>query len=161
MASPSTVPGRRRGPRGQRDVPAFGIPGIAAHGAPPTFKNPPRRAIWPDTDLESRQNRSHFLHVTAHSQNALGSQQGIMPLPEHSRSPNHGRYRFLPMATPAWYRQVRAGLPRLSSMERRCTFDHVLREDVPELMVSWTRKSLVRSRDEQTGTDQPFSGVPR
>jgi len=53
MAGPSTVPGRGRGPCGQRDVPAFGTPGIAAHGAPPTFKNPPRRA--PDTDLESRQ----------------------------------------------------------------------------------------------------------
>ena len=47
MASPSTVPERGRGPRGQRDVPAFGTPGIAAHGAPPTFKNPPPRAIWP------------------------------------------------------------------------------------------------------------------
>jgi len=47
MASPSTVPGRGRGPRGQRDVPAFGTPGIAAHGAPPTFKNQPPRAIWP------------------------------------------------------------------------------------------------------------------
>ena len=57
MAGPSTVPGRGRGPCGQRDVPAFGTPGIAAHGAPPTFKNPPRRVVWPDTDLESRQNR--------------------------------------------------------------------------------------------------------
>jgi len=56
MAGPSTVPRRGQGPRAERDVPAFGTPGVAAHGAPPTFKNPPRRAISPDTDVGSQQN---------------------------------------------------------------------------------------------------------